>query len=87
MRQKVNFLPILIGFLLVIIYFVILYTLLNLNNKTNLEFWIKITIFIMKKHEGFKNLVHIFMKNNPNKRKSEVADRFMAIGIKRATSS
>jgi len=38
----------------------------------------------MKKHEGFKNLVYIFMKNNPNKRKSEVADRFMAIGIKRA---
>jgi hypothetical protein len=28
--------------------------------------------------------VYIFMKNNPNKRKSEVADRFMAIGIKRA---
>ncbi len=25
------------------------------------------------------------MKNNPNKRKSEVADRFMAIDIKRAT--
>jgi len=25
------------------------------------------------------------MKNNPNKRKSEVVDRFMAIGIKRAT--
>jgi len=24
----------------------------------------------MKKHEGFKNLVYIFMKNNPNKRKS-----------------
>ena len=40
---------------------------------------------MMKKHEGFKNLVYIFMKNNPNKRKSEVADRFMAIGIKRAT--
>jgi len=33
MRQNVNFLPILMGFLLVIIYFVILYTLLNLNNK------------------------------------------------------
>ncbi len=45
----------------------------------------KISIFMMKKHEGFKNLVYIFMKNNPNKRKSEVADRFMAIGIKRAT--
>ena len=29
--------------------------------------------------------VYIFMKNNPNKRKSEVADRFMAIGIERAT--
>jgi len=28
---------------------------------------------------------YIFMKNNPNKRKSEVADRFMVIGIKRAT--
>ena len=27
---------------------------------------------------------NIFMQNNPNKRKSEVADRFMAIGIKRA---
>ena len=40
---------------------------------------------MMKKHEGFKNLVYIFMKNNPNKRKSEVADRFMAIDIKRAT--
>jgi hypothetical protein len=39
----------------------------------------------MKKYEGFKNLVYIFMKNNPKKRKSEVADRFMAIGIKRAT--
>jgi hypothetical protein len=39
---------------------------------------------MMKKHEDFKNLVYIFMKNNPNKRKSEVADRFMAIGIKRA---
>ncbi len=25
------------------------------------------------------------MKKNPNKRKSEVADRFMAIGIKRVT--
>ncbi len=25
------------------------------------------------------------MKNNPNKLKSEVADRFMVIGIKRAT--
>jgi len=25
------------------------------------------------------------MKNNPKKRKREVADRFMAIGIKRAT--
>ncbi len=37
---------------------------------------------MMKKHEDFKNLVYIFMKNNPNKRKSEVADRFMVIGIK-----
>jgi len=41
---------------------------------------------MMKKHEGFKNLVFIFMKNNPNKRKSEVTDRFMAMCIKRATS-
>jgi transposase len=38
---------------------------------------------MMKKHECFKNLVYIFMKNN--KRKSEVADRFKAKGIKRAT--
>jgi len=38
-----------------------------------------------EKPEGFKNLVYIFMKNNPNKGKSEVADRFMAIVIKRAT--
>ncbi len=29
---------------------------------------------MMKKHEGFKNFVYIFMKNNPNKRKSEGAD-------------
>ena len=40
---------------------------------------------MMKKHEDFKNLVYIFMKNNPNKRKSEVADRFMSIGTKRAS--
>jgi len=40
---------------------------------------------MMKKREGFKNSVYIFKKNNPNKRKSEVADRFMAIGFKRAT--
>jgi len=33
----------------------------------------------MEKPEGFKNLMYIFMKNNPNKRKSEVADRFMSI--------
>jgi hypothetical protein len=32
-----------------------------------------------------KFIVYIFMKNNPNKRKSEVADRFIAVGIKRAT--
>jgi hypothetical protein len=41
--------------------------------------------FYDEKHEGFKNLVYIFMKNNPNKCKSEVADHLMAIGIKRAT--
>ncbi len=34
---------------------------------------------MMEKHEGFKNLMYIFMKNNPNKRKSKVADRFMSI--------
>jgi len=59
-------------------YFVILYTLLNLNNKKNLEFWKKISIVMMKKHKSF-------MKNNLKKRKSEVADRFMEIGFKRAT--
>ncbi len=53
----------------------------ELKNQTRSEK----TNVLMKKPEGFKNLVYIFMKNNPNKRKSEVADRFMAIVIKRAT--